>query len=181
MMENTDVMERTLEKEKEQFDRFCKLMHIVSTVAGILCAAGAVFCLAGTIAQHVQYLKSGGSENTAAVVLEAVYLFLMLGGIALLLNFARNIFRRLRNAETPFCYDIADKIKGAGQAAWGIGCALLVYGSIATLCLKGRLSLAQYGFGYIEAGILIVGAVLAISAYVFNYGCKLQQESDETL
>ena len=29
--------------------------------------------------------------------------------------------------------------------------------------------------------LLILGAVLAIAAYVFNYGCKLQQESDETL
>ena len=180
-MEKTDVMERTLEKEKEQFDKFCKLMHIVSTVASILLAAGAVFCLAVPIVQHIRYVRSGGLENTAVVVIGAVYTFLLTGGIALLVNYARNIFRRLRNAETPFCYDIADKIKGAGQAAWGIGCALLVYGSIAILCLKGRLSLAQYGFGYIEAGILIVGAVLAISAYVFNYGCKLQQESDETL
>ena len=180
-MENTDVMERTLEKEKEQFDRFCKLMHIVSTVASVLLAAGAVFCLAVPVVQHIRYVRSGGTEDTVRVIVGAVYTFLMLGGIALLMNFARNIFRRLRAAETPFCYDIADKIKGAGQAAWGIGFGLLVFGSAATLFLKERSPLAQYGFGYVEFGILIVGAVLGISAYVFNYGCKLQQESDETL
>ena len=180
-MENTDVMERTLEKEKEQFDRFCKLMHIVSTVASVLLAAGAVFCLAVPVVQHIRYVRAGGTEDTARVIIGAVYTFLMLGGIALLMNFARNIFRRLQAAETPFCYDIADKIKGAGQAAWGIGFGLLVFGSAATLFLKERSPLAQYGFGYVEFGILIVGAILGISAYVFNYGCKLQQESDETL
>ena len=180
-MEKTDVMERTLEKEKEQFDKFCKLMHIVSTVASILLAAGAVFCLAVPIVQHIRYVRSGGLENTAVVVIGAVYTFLLTGGIALLVNYARNIFRRLRSAETPFCYDIADKIKGAGHAAWIIGFGLLVYDCAATLYLKDRVSLTWYGFGSVEFGILILGAVLSISAYIFNYGCKLQQESDETL
>ena len=92
-----------------------------------------------------------------------------------------HIFRRLRAAETPFCYDIADKIKGAGHAAWGIGFGLLVFGAAAALSLSDRQLLRPYGFGYVEFGILILGALLTISAYVFNYGCKLQQESDETL
>ena len=41
--------------------------------------------------------------------------------------------------------------------------------------------------GYMDLGypfiysVLILGVVLMIIAYVFNYGCKLQQESDETL
>ena len=180
-MENTDVMERTLAREKEQFDRFCKIIHILSTAACVLFACGAVFCMVMPLVRHFGFVRGGGSESTAAVAAAALYTFLLLGGIALLLNYARNIFRRLRAAETPFCYDIADKIKGAGQAAWLIGFGLLVFGAAATLFLNDPQLLRPYGFGTVEFGILVLGAVLAIAAYVFNYGCKLQQESDETL
>ena len=61
------------------------------------------------------------------------------------------------------------------------GFGMLVFGAAATLSLNDRQLLRPYGFGNVEFGILILGALLTISAYVFNYGCTLQQESDETL
>ena len=115
-----------------------------------------------------------------------IYVFLVLGGIALLWNAARHIFRRLRTAETPFCYDIADKIKGAGFLAILLGIISLVYRTVVELISKNGGNFVKSD-GYMDLGypfiysVLILGVVLMITAYVFNYGCKLQQEADETL
>ena len=152
----------------------------------ILFAAGAVFSLVVPIIQAIQYRNSGGKADIPSVLISVIYVFLVLGGIALLWNSARHIFRRLRTSETPFCYDIADKIKGTGFLAILLGIISLVYRAVVELISKngGHFvksdGYADLGYPFIYS-VLILGVVLMITAYVFNYGCKLQQEADETL
>ena len=185
-METTDIMERTLAQEKGRYDKFCKIMHIFSTLMSILFAAGAVFSLVVPIIQAIQYRNNGGKADIPSVLISVIYIFLVLGGIALLWNSARHIFRRLRTAETPFCYDIADKIKGTGFLAILLGIISLVYRVVVELISKNGGNFVKSD-GYMDLGypfiysVLILGVVLMIIAYVFNYGCKLQQEADETL
>ena len=185
-METTDIMERTLAQEKGRYEKFCKIMHIFSTLMCVLFAAAAVFCLIVPIVQAIQYRNNGGKADIPSVLVSVIYVFLVLGGIALLWNAARHIFRRLRTAETPFCYDIADKIKGAGFLAILLGIISLVYRTVVELISKNGGNFVKSD-GYMDLGypfiysVLILGVVLMIIAYVFNYGCKLQQESDETL
>lgn len=185
-METTDIMERTLAQEKGRYEKFCKIMHIFSTLMCVLFAAGAVFSLVVPIIQAIQYRNNGGKADIPSVLVSVIYVFLVLGGIALLWNAARHIFRRLKTAETPFCYDIADKIKGAGFLAILLGIISLVYRTVVELISKNGRNFVKSD-GYMDLGypfiysVLILGVVLMIIAYVFNYGCKLQQESDETL
>ena len=185
-METTDIMERTLAQEKGRYEKFCKIMHIFSTLMCVLFAAAAVFCLIVPIVQAIQYRNNGGKADIPSVLVSVIQVFLVLGGIALLWNAARHIFRRLRTAETPFCYDIADKIKGAGFLAILLGIISLVYRTVVELISKNGGNFVKSD-GYMDLGypfiysVLILGVVLMIIAYVFNYGCKLQQESDETL
>ena len=63
-----------------------------------------------------------------------------------------------------------------------------IYRTIAELLIKnGKIRLVWEPEAFKELGNTIIfsmamlGVVLIIIAYVFNYGCKLQQESDETL
>ena len=83
-------------------------------------------------------------------------------------------------------YDIADKIKGAGFLAILLGIISLVYRTVVELISKNGGNFVKSD-GYMDLGypfiysVLILGVVLMIIAYVFNYGYKLQQESDETL
>ena len=187
-METNNVLERTLAQEKSRYGKFCRMMHIFSTVMWILFAAGAVFCLIVPIVQEIQYRNHGGETDIPGTLVSVFYVFLVLGGSSLLWNSARHIFRRLRAAETPFCYDIADKIKGAGFLAILIGVASLVYRAIVEMLAKNGVirhfvksdGYADLGYPFIYS-VIILGVVLMIIAYVFNYGCKLQQESDETL
>ena len=114
-MDTTDVMERTLAQEKGRFDKFCKLMHVFSTLMWILLTIGAVFCLIVSIVQEVQYENNGGEARMPETLISVFYVFLVMGGIGLLWNSARHIFRRLRTAETPFCYDINHLHLGISQ------------------------------------------------------------------
>ena len=135
-MDTTDVMERTLAQEKGRFDKFCKLMHVFSTLMWILLTIGAVFCLIVSIVQEVQYEYNGGEARMPETLISVFYVFLVMGGIGLLWNSARHIFRRLRTAETPFCYDIADKIKGTGFLAILLGIMSFVYRMIVELLAR---------------------------------------------
>jgi hypothetical protein len=187
-MDTTDVMERTLAQEKGRFDKFCKLMHVFSTLMWILLTIGAVFCLIVSIVQEVQYENNGGEARMPETLISVFYVFLVMGGIGLLWNSARHIFRRLRTAETPFCYDIADKIKGTGFLAILLGIMSFVYRMIVELLVRnGVIKHFVKSDGFVDIGypfiysVIILGVVLMMIAYVFNYGCKLQQESDETL
>ena len=54
-METTDVLERTLAQEKTRYDKFCRMMHVLSTLLCILFTAGAFFCLIVSTVQFIQY------------------------------------------------------------------------------------------------------------------------------
>ena len=172
-METTDIMERTLAQEKGRYDKFCKIMHIFSTLMSILFAAGAVFSLVVPIIQAIQYRNNGGKADILSVLVSVIYVFLVLGGIALLWNSARHIFRRLRTSKTPFCYDIADKIKGTGFLALLLGIISLVYRAVVELISKNGGHFVKSD-GYMDLGypfiysVLILGVVLMITAYVFQ-------------
>ena len=67
-----------------------------------------------------------------------------------------------------------------------LGIISLVYRTVVELISKNGGNFVKSD-GYMDLGypfiysVLILGVVLMIIAYVFNYGCKLQQEADETL
>lgn len=187
-MDTNDVMERTLAKEKAQYEKCCKVMHIFSIMMSIMFAAATVLCLIVPTVQLIQQSNQGMETDIKSTAVSAFYLFLVLGGIGLLWNSARHIFRRLRTVKTPFCYDIADKIKGAGFLAVALAVIWRIYRTIAELLIKnGKIRIVWEPEAFKELGNTIIfsmamlGVVLIIIAYVFNYGCKLQQEADETL
>ena len=187
-METNDVLEKTLAKEKMQYDHCCKFMHIFSIVMSIMFAVAAALCLIVPTVQHIQQRNQEAGTDIRSTIVSALYLFLVVGGIGMLWNSGRHIFRRLRTVETPFCYDIADKIKGTGILGVMLAVIWRVYRTIADLLIKnGTIRLVWEADAYRELGdtiifsVAMLGVVLIIVAYVFNYGCKLQQEADETL
>lgn len=96
-------------------------------------------------------------------------------------NYVEQIFGRLRKAETPFMYDIADKMKGLGYVLGSGG----IIGGAAFNVFKlfiDDLSDEWFGFSLIAGFVLmVVGLIFTAFAFIFEHGCRLQQESDETL
>ncbi len=176
MKKAVDITERTLEKEKKSFIEACSFWHGACVVLIVLCALTAI----------VGSLGTGIYSKSLSSVFESVSETATLIMYCISLNFGAAVFKKLKTGESPFRYDIADKIKGAGQ--------VMVWGSIIIIVLETIMNILM---GFLdEAGIakageafnsavnfpaFFAGGALLMIAYIFNYGCKLQQEADETV
>lgn len=176
MKKAIDVNDRTLEMEKKDFILVCKIFHACSIVLRALCG----ILIAGLLALLI-FAVINGKELSAALAL-CLDGTIFLGTIIVGMNFMSAIVKKLKDGETPFRYDIADKIKGAGFAV----CTGGFLGFLTSPLTSTALNNADLGtftviffVGY--CGFCIVGSIILMFAYIFNYGCKLQQESDETV
>lgn len=183
MNKTVDINERTLDKEKKSFISFCKAAEGVLSafLAFMIVAAIALFIL--LIMSNV--MKDGilnetlrSDYTTPEGIFQSVYMLIGCLGLAVAFNFGRNTFKKLKDGETPFRYEIADKIKGAAMAVF----VTATIDFIAEI-IMGILEVN--GIWEINVNItfdyFIWSAILFAIAYIFNYGCKLQQESDETI
>ncbi len=171
MKKAVDVNARTFEEEKKDFALVCKVFEVLCVVILAVFAVGAL-----AITVIVAVMGADMKDVLVLSVNSAVLLF----GIISALNFGRAIFGSLKNGETPFRYDIADKVKGASLAL-----ILSSFAGIVVQCVShlffGKFSDICHYYFFLTVGCLVVGLLLGIMSYVMNYGCKLQQESDETL
>lgn len=166
-----DINERTLEEEKNDFVLVCKVFEALCAVMT------AVFTLLVVIITGAAVVS--GAELTDIMVL-LVNSVILLFGIMSSLNFGRSIFSKLKSGETPFRYDIADKVKGASLALLICGFASVVIIGFSCVFSEAFSGICHYYF-FVAVGNCFVGILLGIMSYVMSYGCKLQQESDETL
>ena len=171
MKKAVDVNERTFEEEKKAFALVCKVFEVLCVV---ILAVFAVSALAVTIIIAVK------GADTRDVLVLSVNSAVLLFGIVSALNFGRAIFRALKSGESPFRYDITDKVKGASLALILSSLASILVQSASNLFSEKFSDICHYYF-FLTVGCLVVGLLLGVMSYVMNYGCKLQQESDETL
>ncbi len=171
MAKTVDLNKKTLEQEKNDFIMICKVFQAVCVVF----AATAAVLVAILIVPLV-VLKADVLEMVV-VIANAVPMLL---GFVTACNFGRSIFGKLKNGDTPFRWDIADKVKGAALSLCGTCFVGIIVQAISYAVSEHFSGIGQY-FTFASWGCGIMGAVLCVVAYVMNYGCKLQQESDETL
>lgn len=181
MAKTVDLNEKTLEKEKQDFIKMCRFFEMLANVLKIgmlVCVPVLVVVIVlsttGIIEMGEHYNSAEGIVSTGALCISCV-------GFIIALNFGVKIFKNVRTAESPFCYDIADKIKGAGFALAVTGVVdFLMNVTVKFLVANGTLYFKT--MTYLPDTIpFLFGAFLLALAYIFNYGCKLQQEADETL
>lgn len=171
MKNAVDVNERTFEEEKKDF-------ALVSRIFEVLCVVILAVFAVGALALTVIIAIMGVDMKDVLVI--AVNSAILLFGMTSALNFGRAIFKSLKSGETPFRYDIADKVKGASLALILSSLAGILVQSVSNLFSEKFSDICHYYF-FLTVGSLVVGLLLGVMSYVMNYGCKLQQESDETL
>ncbi|MBQ8781082.1 MAG: hypothetical protein IJZ72_05365 [Oscillospiraceae bacterium] len=171
MNKTVDINERTLENEKSEFITVCKVFEALCIV---MTAVFALFVL--TVLGVIISLGAELTDIMAFFINSTVLLF----GIFSALNFGRAIFKNLKSGETPFRYDIADKVKGASLALLMCGFLSIIVIGVSCSFSEAFSDICHYFF-FVAVGNCFVGILLGIMSYVMNYGCKLQQESDETL
>lgn len=185
MKKAVDVIERTLEKDKKSFIFVCRMGEVFSILILVMCIIGAL--AAGFMS--VMYILGIAIDSEFATPHIAEEIYCMINGICIALglavtcNFSVKIFNSLKTGDTPFKYDIADKIKGAGITLIVTGLFGSLTEFIHTVLIDNRVFLGENTIGIISGceDMIILSVILMSVAYIFNYGCKLQQESDETL
>ena len=183
MNKTVDINERTLEKEKKSFITFCKVAEVFLSIMCALMIVGAIavaiMLIMWNIMKNSPY-TSNSEFTTPEEIFNGIYIIVTCIGMAIAFNFGIKVFKTLKDGETPFRYEIADKIKAAGQVLFGAG-IVHVIGEVA----NGFLNATGVFVGELSVNLVtdffIWGAFLTAIAYIFNYGCKLQQESDETI
>ena len=181
MSKKVDITKRTLEQEKQDFIKICKCFGILTNVIRILMAVCVVLLVLFAILGATGVSELSYEFTTKEGIVSTLSVCAVCIGYVIALNFGVSIFRTLRNGETPFRFDIADKIKGAGYALVVTGAV----GFLLNVLVQFLVASGDLFFGnmqYLPDTVpFFFGVMLIALAYVFNYGCKLQQESDETL
>lgn len=183
MNKTVDINERTLEKEKKSFITFCKVAEAFLT---IMCAFMIIGAIVVAIMMIMSFIMKNGpvpistEYTTPEGIFNGIYLIVVCIGMAIAFKFGIKVFATLKDGETPFRYEIADKIKAAGMTLFGTGVAHIIGEAVngflnATGVFKEELSVD------IVLDFFVYAAIIIAVAYIFNYGCKLQQESDETI
>ncbi|MBQ8787398.1 MAG: DUF2975 domain-containing protein [Oscillospiraceae bacterium] len=183
MNKTVDINERTLEKEKKNFLTFCK---VAEAFLSLMCALMIIASIAIAIMMIMNFIMknstvpSSNDFSTPEGIFNGIYIIVTCIGFAIALNFGIKVFGTLKDGETPFRYEIADKIKAAGMTLIGTGILHIIGEAV-----NGFLNSIGVFNGELSVGIVldffVLGAIIIAVAYIFNYGCKLQQESDETI
>ena len=176
IMKTVDVNERTLEQEKQYLKKTSEIIRIEA-----VCFAIALILL--TVRDIIPSVSAEGADISVMFWVKMGALPFQAAAAIVVSNFVIKLFKEIENGDTPFRYSVADKMKGLSDAvmASGIIFALPQFVNQILSIFTDIPDKTSNSAGVIVLGALFLGLVFKALSYIFNYGCKLQQESDETL
>ncbi len=160
-------------KPEDRYRSSCGMVYGYSLGGMIVLAAAGLFLTVGFITQLVT-----GAD--ALALMKTLFLIYITVIMCLISDRVRRIFGELRKAETPFIDGISVKMRRlAGLFALGGAAADLFPLSGLILNIPGS---SVFAAAYILSAFMIAsGYIFNAFVFVFERGCILQQESDETL
>lgn len=90
-----------------------------------------------------------------------------------------NIFSRFKKDKKPFVPYIGNGLRVIAFAMFA-GFVLMFTAHILADVIAGAAPPNEYS-GFINGSSMIMVSIFGMLSYIFDYGCKLQQESDETI
>lgn len=160
---------------EEQYKKTGESVSGLATGIGVLMLIGAVLCLVATAGQIID--KCSREE-----ILGSFVSFYALGLLGLVSMFIGKAFGKLKTLDSPFRSEIVEHLKKAGQLLefGGVGGVLMfvLLGLNSGNMNPNSVFITDSGSFFI---MLLIGLVVRAVSLIFEYGCKLQQESDETL
>ena len=156
---------------EERYRNTCDMIRRVSVAAVFIVGAFVLFLIIGFIMQICESADILTLMKTMFLIYYAVLILI----VSMNTGF---IFDTLRKSETPFSADVTWRMKRLG-ATLTLGGALGNLFPLTGLRIEGG---SVFTFAYaVNFPVMLVGAVFAAFTYVFEYGGRLQKESDETL
>ena len=176
VMKTVDVNERTLEQEKQYLKKTSEIVRIEA-----VCFAIALILL--MVMETIPSISDDGIDTSLLFWVKLIFLPFQAAAAIVISKFVIELFKEIETGTTPFRYSIADKLKGLSDAILVGSVIFAAPGIISTfVCAFTETEVSQTNaYAVIMLGGLFLGALFRALSYIFNYGCKLQQESDETL
>ena len=176
VMKTVDVNERTLEQEKQYLKKTSEIVRIEA-----VCFAIALILL--MVMETIPSVSDDGIDTSLLFWVKLIFLPFQAAAAIVISKFVIGLFKEIETGTTPFRYSIADKLKGLSDAILVGSVIFAAPGIISTfVCAFKETEVSQTNaYAVIMLGGLFLGALFRALSYIFNYGCKLQQESDETL
>ncbi|MBO6231305.1 MAG: DUF2975 domain-containing protein [Ruminiclostridium sp.] len=175
-MKTVDVNERTLEQEKQYLKKTSEIVRIEA-----VCFAIALILL--MVVETIPSVSDDGIDTSLLFWVKLIFLPFQAAAAIVVSNFVTRLFKEIENGDTPFRYSIADKMKGLSDAVMVCGVIFALPQFVnQIICIFTDLpDKTSNSAGVIMLGGVFLGLVFKALSYIFGYGCKLQQESDETL
>ncbi len=165
-------------KKQKSFSKVCRNIHVFAFAAEILYSLAVLAVLLGAVgAPFIEFkVLISKWEMLPEIIWDT--------SLLIVFNFMRLIFGRLKKTDTPFSEGVDQKFKA-------IAYTLVIGGGVhffTSLIVSGYVSMSVSAaeldryFSFTDGlYMLMIGAVIWGLAYVFERGCVLQRESDETL
>ena len=175
-MKTVDVNQRTLEQEKQYLKQTSGIVRVEA-----VCFAVALMML--IVQEMISSAPADGESVSALFIVKLVFLPFQAAAAIIITKFVIALFNEIEKSETPFRYSVADKLKGLSNAIIG---GSIIFGApylITTLVYAFTETEGQHtnASAVIMLGGMCLGVLFRALSYIFGYGCRLQQESDETL
>ena len=146
----------------------------IALLACMLLAAAAISMTIGVIGQAVDGAAAQEIWTSSLIV----YNMLMLSVECF---FVSKVFGKLRISDSPFREEIVNGLRRATNALVGGGIGGVVLYLIFELTVETLPNKTFYGSSGNFYVYILLGLIMKAITLIFEYGCKLQQESDETL
>ncbi|MBR6338036.1 MAG: hypothetical protein IKR76_09975 [Ruminococcus sp.] len=162
---------------EEQYRSICKYIYGYAlggeAILGILSAAMLV-SLVGQLVGGSFGDMFKGDDGIWQTVYYTYYVLLFTAAV----NFLRVTFKKLTSSDSPFRTEIAKGMRVLSR--------ILVLGGAGSMILSPVLNrinpnVGAHGFDLFGFGIGIAGLMFDAFSLIFEYGCSLQQQADETL
>lgn len=166
------------ENKAQSFKKVCGRIHAASVILLVLEIIFAVIYLLGVTG--IDAMWTGNIWETVPELIRTATMLIMF-------NYMRLIFGQLRRSETPFLPEVSRRLKAiaytliiGGGAYWIAGFAVLgalqYFAAIPRVVGIDVSAAVVFGVLFVMFGCVIWGI-----SYIFERGCELQKESDETL
>lgn len=190
----------------EHLDRFCKITAVFMKACAIVCAVFAVLVLifgkamfdTGSTTLDLDFVKLHLAPEYQAVnpMMQAYVLTGLIAGAVVLfasyrgLEILRLILAPMKSGR-PFEENVADNLKKLAWLILIIGAVIQIGGIAARIFITKAFPMEEFFVSsavveleYVytmDFGFVLVFCIVMFLSYVFAYGQRLQQESDETL